>query len=427
MKNKNIFILIEAMTPFTKYWGGCQRAYHYGQKFLSEGYNVHVICRNQSELDEGVLDNNGLIVSGLGAANKESSETQTQKGSLHTKNRIKEIIKRNPQLTSMVKNTFRFVYSEPNALDGMMSKKWATKSLEYIEKYIDDNEIDVVIISGPPFGLFYTVKSIKKHGVKVVLDYRDPWTLWYEKTSIASIYERYAIKHADLVVAATDSLADAIRNKYRKGNVHSVLNGYDIQKWNAVSIKNGKHDFTISHIGLVTLNADGAFRDPSVFLKAANAFVRRHPDARVQFVGVKNPDDGYAMGLDKRISFLPPVSVECALEMIAESDVLVAMHTIDDASGKYIICGKIYDYLRSGNLILSIGDKAFANKAIVENNKSGLHCNNNAEDILNALEELYCKHEHRLKLGEEKETHLRIEQYSREYQNAKFLRLIRAL
>lgn len=422
MNKDNVLILIEAMVPFTNYWGGCQRAYMFGQKLIESGYKVHVICRNQSQNDEGIVEHNGMIVCGRGRPITSQSDNVGSMD-LSIKRRVKNFVKNNSQLKKMAMDFSRFLYSEPNVFDGRMSANWVKDNINYIKDYIRDNKIGLVIISGPPFGLF-RIASILKKSVKVVLDYRDPWTLWYEKVSLASIFEKRALKNADLIITSTNALADSIKSHFEVENVYPILNGYNKKMWESLDpfVNQEKH-FVISHIGLITLNREGGFRNATNFIKAVDAFLSNHEDAIAQFVGVKNPEEGYQLGLNNRLFFLPQVPVERSLEMIRESNVLVALHTAEDSSGKYIICGKIYDYLMSGNYILSIGDYAYANCEMVMSNKAGIHCKNDVKEILAALNLLYQK----WKGGSAEICHRDTDQYSRDYQNTQFLRLVEAI
>ena len=55
-----------------------------------------------------------------------------------------------------------------------ITSKYLNKCFEIINK----NNIEYVIISSPPFSLFYLVKKIKKKfkNIKIILDYRDGWS-----------------------------------------------------------------------------------------------------------------------------------------------------------------------------------------------------------------------------------------------------------
>ena len=260
--------------------------------------------------------------------------------------------------------------------------------------------------------------------MKLILDYRDPWTCWYEKYSLAESAERKAVQLADLVITTTDPLTEALKEKYKSNSVYTIMNGYDRNLWSEIDKKEHRSGkMVISYIGAIKINGQPGFRDATVFLTAAKEFLKTHDDVQIQFIGVRDSLDSIDAELRKLITFKNTVPVKKSLEMTAESDVLLIFHTPLDPSGKYIICGKAFDCLKSGNYVLSIGDKAYANKQLVESTGIGMHCNNNQQDIFHALEEIHKK----WKNGSLGNMRVETEAYSRDYQNTKFLELIRAL
>ena len=54
----------------------------------------------------------------------------------------------------------------------------------YLKKYIEENNIDTIITSGPPHSLHLIGLQLKKDlGVKWFADFRDPWTtIGYHKS-----------------------------------------------------------------------------------------------------------------------------------------------------------------------------------------------------------------------------------------------------
>ena len=318
---------------------------------------------------------------------------------------------------------YRFLYSEPNVLSGRASKKWAKDTIPFILQYIKDKNIDTVILSGPSFGIFYCARDIKDQGVKLVLDYRDPWVSWYEKPTLASCAERNAVKCADLVITTTEPLTSALNKKYNTTKCHTIMNGYDKDLW--FGIKCPVHDpldLVISYIGnIVIRKRNGGFRNPDCFIRTAKTFVQSHPSVKIRFIGVKDDLNSISSELKKYIEFQNKVSVAESLKLTAEANVLLMFHTAHDSSGKYIICGKAFDCIRSGNFVLSIGDKAYANKAFVEGNGIGIHCNNNSASILDALERIYEK----WKKGSLVNNISNIDCFSRDYQNTQLLHLLK--
>lgn len=413
---KNILVLTESMRPFTSEWGSCQRVYYYSKALIEDGYGVSIICKNNSEQEKGLYYFDGIKVISFDEPNI-NKENNAQKSSF--KERLVKFIKSKKIIHSILKFVYRLLYSEPNLFRGHESKKWANNNKKKIIEYIKNNDVQTVIVSGPPFGLFYLVSSLKKNKVKIVLDYRDPWNLWYGKFSFSNRHEKKAIRFADVVVSSTNELAKAIKINYKKNDSISVLNGYDEERWK--NIKKNKEDsdsFVVSYIGTIRINNSPDFRNPTVLLEASKEFLTRHNDAVVRIIGVG--DDLEQMGKNEidRLFFEKQVSVEESLKYTVNSDLLLVLHTAHDDSGNYIVCGKIYDYLRSKNRILSIGDKAECNKNLIESSKCGLHVKNNFDSILNGLEREY---ERWKKRELDNCCTFEITKYSRQFQNKLFV------
>lgn len=421
-----ILIITESMMPFTSNWGACQRIYHYAKKMVSEGIGVTVICHNTSDKKNSTENVDGITVIGHGGRVVSTQPMNSGGGAkANLRKKLQAVDRKVKVISKVVRSTYRFVYSEPNVLSGRSAKQWASSVIPYAIDYIKREEIDAVILSGPTFGLFYHADEIKKIGVKLILDYRDPWVSWYEKPTLAAIAEKKAIGLADLVVTTTDTLTKALNEKYRTSKCHTVMNGYDKQLWETIDTP--EHDpnkLIISYIGNIKINRQpGGFRDPTVFFETVKDFKSKHPETVIQFIGVQTNLDEIDPTLKGYVDFQNTVPVAESLELTARADVLLVFHTALDPSGKYIICGKAFDCLRSGNFVLSVGDKAFANKALVQTTGIGIHCDNNHDAILTALEDIYAKWRAGKLIDKGRDT----ERYSRDYQNSQFLRLIRAI
>ncbi len=422
LNEKNVLILAEAMMPYCSDWGSCQRVYHYSQKMISEGYAVHVICRNSSENPAGTSEVKGIRVTTPDPARVKRS------GGGGIRSKLIRFGKNNPVVLAAMRRVYRFAYSEPNLFRGKESKQWAMNHLQFIKDYITKEQIGKVIISGPPFGLFYLAPTIKQMDVSVILDYRDPWNLWYEKFSLSEKYERRAIEAADLVIASTNNLAAALKQKYQKDAVYPILNGYDIAAWNEqaqqVETPPKKEKLVISYVGYILVNQPPAFRDPRLFLDAACAFLSDRDDVEINFIGVGDELSTIKAEYQEKIQFQNRVPVEEALQEVNRSDAVLVIHTAKDSSGNYIVCGKLYDYLRSGKYVLSVGDKAQCNNDLIVRYQAGMFCNNNRKDILQSLNLIYEKwKEDALQVSVPSD----IETYSRDYQNTEFVKLLNSI
>lgn len=416
--NKKLLILTEAMMPFCSDWGSCQRVYHYSLKLVEEGYDVHIICRNFSENLSGTVEVKRIKVTTPDPPKISSN------GNKSLRSRAVHLCKRNALLLAVMRMIYRFAYSEPNVFRGKESKQWAEKNKGFIREYICKENIGLVVVSGPPFGLFYLADELKQQGVKLVLDYRDPWNLWYEKFSLAEKYERQAVEASDLIIASTQSLSNALRIKYKKDDIYPVLNGYDILSWEnqEKTITDKKHQkLVISYVGYISVNNPPAFRDPRCFIETACDFLESKDDVEIKFIGVGDDLATIKDRYKSKISFKNRVPVEDALREVNNSDVVLVMHTANDSSGNFIVCGKLYDYLRSGKYILSVGNKARCNNDLIDQHNSGIHCNNDRQSILNCLELIYRKWKEDL-------LHVNIPddiyRYSRDFQNTEFVKML---
>lgn len=416
--NKKVLVLTEAMMPYCNDWGSCQRVYHYSLKLISEGYAVSVICRNSSPNPAGEADVNGIKV-----LTPEGAKTAGN-GKPSLRSKAIRFCKENKLVLSLLQKIYRFAYSEPNLFRGKESKQWAQNNKQFIKDYISQEKIDVVIISGPPFGLFYLAGEIKQLGVKLVLDYRDPWNLWYEKKSLSEKYEKGAVENADLVIASTVNLANGLKEKYNKDHIHPILNGYDIAAWEnqeqCAQVRE-KDKLVISYVGYILVNHPPAFRDPRCFIETACEFLESRDDVEINFIGVGDDLATIDDRFKSKINFKNRVPVEEALKAVNDSDVALVIHTAKDSSGNYIVCGKLYDYLKSGKYVLSVGDKAQCNNDLIDRYNVGFHCNNDRKSILESLELIYKKWEENALKADVPDDMIR---YSREYQNTEFVKLI---
>ena len=67
---------------------------------------------------------------------------------------------------------------------------WVNPSVNYLKKYIQENNIDTIVTSGPPHSLHLIGLELKQQlNVKWFADFRDPWTtIGYHKALKLSVY-----------------------------------------------------------------------------------------------------------------------------------------------------------------------------------------------------------------------------------------------
>ena len=71
-----------------------------------------------------------------------------------------------------------------------------------------------------------------------------------------------------------------------------------------------------------------------------------------------------------------------------ESDVLLSIHDTDDDSGKYLVPGKFYDYMRSGRVVWNIGKEDGLAAEFLNEYELGVSCANRADSVEGMLRRL---------------------------------------
>jgi glycosyltransferase involved in cell wall biosynthesis len=118
---------------------------------------------------------------------------------------------------------------------------WKRKLLEVSKKIIIDHNVKNVIVTGPPFRLFYYSTFLKrdfKH-INLILDFRDPWTdntsfLGFDSLSkkrmlVEKKMEDDSIRIADHIISANDYLSQIFKRRYPElaNKFSTIINGFD--------------------------------------------------------------------------------------------------------------------------------------------------------------------------------------------------------
>ncbi len=98
---------------------------------------------------------------------------------------------------------------------------------------IKKNNIDIIIVTGPPFSSFligYFLSQLMK--TKLILDFRDPWTFYHGNLSTLGLkfckwIEKKMMNFADALVFNTNKSAFAYKEFIHKEKIYVVANGFD--------------------------------------------------------------------------------------------------------------------------------------------------------------------------------------------------------
>jgi len=433
IKEKKIAIICFEMVPYTQDWGGSQRVFFYANYLSEHGYDVAVFASKNT---------NSIF-----NPNKKSSikifhfENRFQKVGLTGLEGSKDTLKRKNKYINILRAILKFsikkieacIFNEPNTGAGINSYIWVKTNQKEIIKKIANNKFNDIIISVPPFGLLVPkfLKKIKSHITgSIIIDYRDPWNCWNNSKGFSYFREKKIIKLADKIITTNNNHREEIIKDFNLSNskVTVVMNGYDDLLWKKVDkagYRKKSDKLVISYLGNISFEKNN-YRDGSNFIDALMKFQKKQ-ELLVRFIGVRLPQKELDR-LNKKylnVEFISNVSPEESYMHMLESDVLLSIHTAKDDSSKFLIGGKIFDYYRSGKVILSINsNSSFEFKFIIENNL-GYCVENNQKKITDMLDKIYIDWKNCSSFFNPKLSNNNIEKYSREKQNKNLLSLLK--
>lgn len=255
---------------------------------------------------------------------------------------------------------------------------WVKPSVTYLEKYLKENPVDLIISSGPPHSLHKIALELKeKTKTKWISDFRDPWTDidYFHQLPLTENakkkhfeMEKKVLENSDAVVV----VGKTMRENYLKFNENTVVitNGFDVDTEPQEIILDTK--FSITHIGM--MNED---RNPVILWKALTALCKEvegfSENLTIQLIGKLDGSVIEAIeenGLKENTELVPYLPHEEVYEYQKKSQLLLlALNNVPSAKG--IITGKIFEYLVAKRPILAIGPKDGDLAEILEETESG--------------------------------------------------------
>ena len=285
-------------------------------------------------------------------------------------------------------------------------KFWVKPSIQFLKKYLTENQIDTIVTTGPPHSLHLIGLGLKKElpNLKWIADFRDPWTeiSYYKHLKLTSgsdrkhrELEKSVFENADLTLAT--SYTDAENFRKNGANAFCVTNGFDLSSGvgERESVRVGaceslgrennetlqtsnpktlKPKFTLSYVGVLE-----QLRNPENLWKALKTLCEKHQDFakdfEMKFVG--RVDDKILQDIENsvlknNIQNLGYLAHDASVREMESSDLLLITNFPNESS-KGIIPGKLFEYLATGKKIISFGPKDADVETILEKTNAGKH------------------------------------------------------
>lgn len=260
---------------------------------------------------------------------------------------------------------------------------WVRPSVKFLSDYLKDNQINIIITTGPPHSLHLIGLRLKMKypGLRWVADFRDPWTEWgmwdslMVTKAVRGLHKRLedkVLRHADEIITITPFYARRFE-KLAGRTVRLLTNGFDEDDFSSL-VRTKPVRFVIRHVGLVNEKCD-----PRPFMKAMKkeilADIAFAEDVQLEFIGEVHPDFRRFVAEDdiltKTTLFTGNVSHEELIPLYGNSALFLLILTgYKDAEG--FLPGKLFEYLAAGAFILGVGPASGDASALLHETDGGV-------------------------------------------------------
>ncbi|MCI2227647.1 glycosyltransferase family 4 protein [Polaribacter sp. MSW13] len=309
---------------------------------------------------------------------------------------------------------------------------WVKPSVKFLQKYLDENKIDVIISTGPPHSMHLIAQQLHQNNdLKWIADFRDPWSnLYYNKDFNQQKFavnknvklETSVLKKADCILTVSNTLKKEFAKKASR--VEVITNGFDdeVLKNNSIALD---AKFTISYIGLLPKQSN-----PKVLFKVLQELCVQNEDfkndLKLNFIGDISDEVKVQISQNNLLdntSFFGYVSHNKAIECQKKAQVLLLLiPNVENSKG--ILTGKLFEYLTAKRPILAIGPEDGDLSEILKETNAGVVIDfENEEKLSLEIEKLY----HQYKTGNLEVSSKNIEKYHRKELTKELALVIKSL
>lgn len=257
-------------------------------------------------------------------------------------------------------------------------KAWVAPSVSYLSEYIQEENIQTIITTGPPHSLHLIGMQLKEQlDIKWLADFRDPWTSigYHKKLKLTRSsmnkheeMERKVLESADCIIVTSENTKKEFVEKTGQ-SVVVITNGYD-EHHLPQTHKDDK--FSISHIGSLLSE-----RSPKNLWMVFNELIHENKEFEAHFqlklIGVVSEvvlNEINTSGLENYVNVVGYINHNEALMQQKQSQLLLLVE-IDSEGTKTIIPGKLFEYMVSETPILAIGPRDSDVERIIKATNTG--------------------------------------------------------
>lgn len=241
---------------------------------------------------------------------------------------------------------------------------WIKPSFSYLKKRVDKKNFQAIISTGPPHtNHLIAIKLSRFTGIPWLADFRDPWTTmdYYKDLKLTRFADRRhhllelrVLTSASAVTVVGRLMKDEFEGKGSR-RVEMITNGFDESDFRDTYVKLDS-EFSIVHVGSFLKR-----RNPvSLWAAIAKLKEENHPlikNLKIKLIGrvdLSILDSIAHYGIDEFFIHIPFIPHNEVLHFLKSAQILLL--PIDDFDGaKWVLTGKLFEYMASRRPVLCIG------------------------------------------------------------------------
>lgn len=306
---------------------------------------------------------------------------------------------------------------------------WVKPSVSFLEKYIQEHNIDTIITSGPPHSLHLIGLELKqKLNVTWFADFRDPWTTigYHKALKLSSFAEKkhkkleYEVLNTADTILVTSKTTKAEFQALTSKPIAVITNGFDIEKIGKQTLD---EKFTLAHIGsfLSERNPKILWQSLAELIKENDSFAANLQLKLIGAVSQEVLETIEDFQLTPYLNNLGYVSHDEALTYQKKAQVLLLIE-IDSEQTKSIIPGKLFEYMVSERPIIAIGPKDSDFAEIIKITNTGVFVH---YDEIDRLKNTLLSYYNQYLEGKLRSHGVELQQYSRKNLTEKLANLLK--
>jgi len=373
--NKKILLITYHFPPY-----GCIGALRTGKtvkKLTDLGYEVRVISASNQSLPKNLpmevdvdkvfytdwFDVNWPINKLLGAKRVTSLKNKTSSKNIKSK------------IIGFLKILYTKFVHIPDQYIG-----WYFSAVKKSNSIIDAGFIpDIIFSSATPYTSHLVAKKVSnKYNIPWIAEFRDLWSDNHNRMS--SLFDRWLEKNtmhnSKAMITVSEPLTKILINKYKQP-IYTIRNGFDAEDFNFEVISKNLQKINIVYTGSIYVGK----MDPSPLFIALASNKDLQNNVVLNFYGnasnfISNLSKKY--NLESIVKIHGSISRSEILNIQKKADILLLL-TWNSSKEKGLLGGKIFEYIASGNTILSIGAFKDTPSEIVVEDKFGIATNDPEE------------------------------------------------